>query len=112
MWVMTLLSWHLAQPLTYSLTNWHNLGPLYRCLIMSHVLEIPGCSAIGVLWALYRILRCVSGLFSRKTFLAKRFSGSRVTFSLMFTPFSKSFLWLKRSAIVLLFPGKWTSSKL
>src|SRR5580698_6423899 len=112
MWVMTLLSWHLAQPLTYSSTNWRNLGPSYCHLIMSHVLEIPGWPAIGVSWALYRILRRVSGLFSRKTFLAKRFSGSRVTFLLMFTPFSKFFLRLKRSAIVLLFPGKWTSSKL
>jgi hypothetical protein len=74
---------------------------------MSHVLEIPGWPAIEVSWILYKILRHMLGSFSRKTFLAKRCSGNRVIFSLIFTPFSKFFLQLKRSAIVLLLLGKW-----
>jgi hypothetical protein len=107
-------SWHLAHPFTYSSTNSQSQGPSYDRLISSHVLAIPRCPPVGLLWICRRIDCHCSVLFFRKVFCRescwgseKRVSGRRTRGSSVFTPLLRSNLRDKRSETVFRCPGIW-----
>ena len=49
-WVLTLLAWQAAHPLTYCSASCFMFGHQKSRFISSYVLPIPGCPADGVSW--------------------------------------------------------------